>query len=226
MIHLQTQWDKAQEMAAHLWWEVYKSRFPTEMRPFARAAMMLTAQASTASATEQGVVGWSKVGCIETVKRNCLATAKTDKQVNVNGMEWAMKQAKNPNKPPPNLALFDALDELVDKAQKEAKEAGLQEGEDDELPEEPAQDEEAPTNEDAPPPETEDASRETEDYQAWEVSSAEESGDEGYETDGAPCPALPKRSAIKCNATLQAALPQVVNLRGTDFESVRKLAFS
>jgi hypothetical protein len=166
------------------------------------------------------------VGCIETVKRNCLATAKTDKQVNICGKEWALKQLMHANKPPPNLALFDSLDELLDKAQQEAKEAGLDEGEDDELPEEPAPEEEAAADEEAPSPEAEEASGETEDYQAWEVSSAEESGDEGYETDGAPCPALPKRSAIKCNTNLQAALPKVVNLRGSDFEGVRRLAFA
>ena len=52
-----------------------------------------------------------------------------------------------------------------------------------------------------------------------------DSGSEGYDTDGADCPALPTLSTIKCNANLAAALGGVVNLRKTDFEKTRRLAF-
>ena len=106
------QWDKAQEMAPHKWLGVNKSRFPVSMRPFLKTAMQLTAQPSSASAPEQGVVGWSKVGCIETPKRMNLQTHKTDSLVNVNGWDWATEQVNKPKKRPDNMKLFDALDEI------------------------------------------------------------------------------------------------------------------
>ena len=56
--------------------------------------MMLCAQPSSASVAEQGVCGWSKVGCIETEKRTALLTSKTNKLVNVNGWQWSLQQEK------------------------------------------------------------------------------------------------------------------------------------
>ena len=60
------------------------------------------------------------------------------------------------------------------------------------------------------------------DEEEWEV----ESDPEAYESDGPACECLPVRSAIKCNDTLQAALPGIVDFRNSDFEVTRKLAFS
>ena len=64
-----------------------------------------------------------------------------------------------------------------------------------------------------------------EEIMAPEIDATPHSDSDDYDTDGADCPSLPRRSAIKCNDKLAAALPKIVNLRGTDFEGARKLAF-
>ena len=75
----------------HLWYRQYDHILPES---FAKAGMQLCAQPSSASVAKQGVVGWSKVGAIETIKRTRILTAKTNKLVNVNGWLWAAEKAK------------------------------------------------------------------------------------------------------------------------------------
>ena len=177
--------------------------------------MQLTAQASSAAAPEQGVVGWSKVGCIETDKRKNLQTHKTDKLVNVNGWNWAQEQVKKPMQRPPNMKLFDTLDELVAGTQEHAQEQGLAEGADDdelggkegeEKEKEPEEDEDGSfvdedTGETVVASSAEEEDEEDEEEEEEEEEVASDSGDDGYQTDDVVCPALPKRSAIKCNAS-------------------------
>lgn len=58
------------------------------------------------------------------------------------------------------------------------------------------------------------------------VSGDDEPEDEeGYSSDDVECPALPKKSAIKCNAALYEALPGCIDLRSTKVETARKLVF-
>ena len=49
--------------------------------------------------------------------------------------------------------------------------------------------------------------------------------EEEWSTDGEDCPDLPRYANITPNESLQAALPCNINLRNSDFASMRKLSF-
>ena len=100
---------KANGMEAHLWWDVYGDM--VNCTALVQAAMYLTSKTSSASVAEQGVVGWSKVGAIETNKRLRIHTATTDKLVNICGVEWCKREDAKPAdaKRPKNLDLFECL---------------------------------------------------------------------------------------------------------------------
>jgi hypothetical protein len=102
-------WKKADVLSASDWWTAYGSDF--DMPLLHVTAMKLTSLAASASVCEQGVVGWSKVGCIETQRRSRLLTGKTNKLVNVNGALWSQQHAhtESSNKAGAILDLLDAL---------------------------------------------------------------------------------------------------------------------
>ena len=84
------EWERAEVLLPHVWLESYGMLLG--LSEFTAAAIQLTSKASSASVAEQGVTGWSKVGCIETDKRTRILTHKTSKLVSVGGWQWAMRQ--------------------------------------------------------------------------------------------------------------------------------------
>ena len=59
-----------------------------------------------------------------------------------------------------------------------------------------------------------------------EVIATDDESASDDDDDDTVCVTLPKRDLrIGCNETLMQALPGVVDLRGSDFECARKLAF-
>ena len=116
---------KAETGVAHLWYHIRDHSLPPA---FAKAGMQLCAQPASASVAEQGVCGWSKVGCIETAKRTRIQTAKTNMLVNVNGWLWAQDKITETPKRPHNLQLYDTMDDLMARTQDVAREAGKDEG--------------------------------------------------------------------------------------------------
>ena len=107
---------KGHTATAHAWYHQREHRLPAA---FAKAGMQLCSQPASASVAEQGVCGWSKVGCIETAKRTRILTAKSDKLVNVNGWLWAQEKMKTAPKRPKNLDLYDTMDAMMEKTQED-----------------------------------------------------------------------------------------------------------
>ena len=76
-------WDEADQMLPHLWYDLYGAFL--DLEEFVAAAEKVTSKAASASVAEQGLVGWSKVGAIETTSRSRILTSKTSKLCNVGG---------------------------------------------------------------------------------------------------------------------------------------------
>ena len=223
---------KGQTATAHAWYHQREHRLPAA---FAKAGMQLCSQPASASVAEQGVCGWSKVGCIETAKRTRILTAKSDKLVNVNGWLWAQAKMKTAPKRPKNLDLYDTMDAMMEKTQEEARSCGRAEGESDaatdfeltdvgEDSEGEAYDVELSDND------AEDNSQEIAPLAkegAYSVLDLEE--DEYSDVDDEDAnhtSPLPPATVVKVNDTLKGVLTAVPSLRKTNFESaIRKLAF-
>ena len=79
------------------------------------------------------MVGWSKVGAIETNNRLRIYTATTDKLVNICGVEWCKREDAKPAhvKRPKNLDLFDCVHEMIIVVQEKADALDLSEALDD-----------------------------------------------------------------------------------------------
>lgn len=244
------EWAEAETDLPHLWYEAYGMML--DLEDFVPAAMQLTSKASSASVAEQGVTGWSKVGCIETDKRTRILTSKTSQLVNVGGWQWSLAQrermlSKTDRKD--QLALFDALDALIARDQTEANTQELNEGIDDDEKEDKdddaAGDADADDNADADDdtdaalpdlPEKEgetflqelcdsvDDVLEKNNDAEDDAEEEEEEDEEGEDLTKEEDPSGP-RTNLKVNPSLEAALSGVPNLRASDFNSGRKLAF-
>jgi len=140
-------------MLPHLWYDLYGPFL--DLPEFVEAAEKITSKAASASVAEQGLVGWSKVGAIETTSRSRILTSKTSKLCNVGGWQWAVKAMKRMESAEDRkdaLKLFDALNEFVETTREEAAAAGLDEGADDndEEDEEDGEDQEEEEEEEIP----------------------------------------------------------------------------
>lgn len=226
---------KAETGMAHLWYHMRDHSLPPA---FAKAGMQLCAQPASASVAEQGVCGWSKVGCIETSKRTRLMTAKTNMLVNVSGWLWAQEKMKEVRKRPHNLQLYDTMDDLMERTQDAAREAGKDEGVSDahtEFEFTDGEDEEGGaveleipdiTDVEMPP------STAIEKEGAYDGLAGGESDYGSSDDEAARSSPLPPATVVKYNDKLKEVLTcnfgkPGCNLRNTDFESTaRKLAFS
>ena len=236
--------EDAATMAPHVWFEVYGSELPHAARPFVKWGKRLCAAASSASVSEQGVVGWSRVDGIESKRRTRIHTAKTDKLVNVNGWQWAVNERAQMDAKleagkcasrSPVLALFDVLDGFCAEHEERAVEAGamprgvmskdvIDLGDSDADDDDNASaDAEEPKSDGGAPPAIGDE---------WEVEEEDdaEMGDHmepasDIDTDGDDTEVVEARSAIKCNARLADALPGIVDFKGTEFGAARELLF-
>lgn len=247
------QWGRADTVPAHEWWTTTGERL--ELGVLEKWAAKVCSLASAASVAEQGVVGWSRVGAIESERRTRLVTSKTNKLVNVNGHQWALRNKRKAAKLPRTMELFDTLDAMLVDEANEAKQAGLAEGEDDpvgyghgadgdveplamgdDLEPAPLEVEEDDEPSDVRLRLDRLASLEADDPAAEALHGGEgeysesESDDDATETDtaaDAPAPAtLPRRVRVVVNDALKAKLDSLVDLRGSDFEVTRRLAFA
>ena len=192
-------WQKADVLSAADWWTAYGSDF--EMPLLHSTAMKLTSLAASASACEQGVVGWSKVGCIETQRRSRLLTGKTNQLVNVNGALWSQQQTQTEctNKAG---AILDLLDVLVQDTLSEGKgEAFADDSQAGELTDVA----------DCRPHNDNNKSGSNTDS-----ADDSDSGDDSADSDGhtTHCDALPvntRRRTLQCNNELESALPLVLD---------------
>ena len=225
---------------AHEWWENNAHHLlflndPSKGGKDGRAELLqdagriLCGQMSSASAAEQGEVGWSAVKTIETSLRGALLTGTTKKCLHVKGWQWALKERDLCKV---SADIFDMLDQQVSDTQDLAAEQGLDEGADDAA----APEEEAAAEEDeaeaAAAPEEEAAEEEDAAASAgvWAEDLSDSEEDEaGYETDpDQPMTTVTKpRTAMKANQQLAACLPSLVSWTETNFESstTRQLAY-
>ena len=201
----------------------------------------LCAAASSASVSEQGVVGWSRVDGIESKRRTRIHTSKTDKLVNVNGWQWAVNERADMDAKleagkcipqSPVLALFDVLDGFCAEHEERAVEAGvykyvidLGNSDTDDNEEHATADAAAPNNDGEAPPAIGDEWEvvEDDDHDAGMGDCMAPASD--IDTDGEDTEVLDARSAIKCNARLTEALPGIVDFKGTEFGAARELVF-
>ena len=193
--------------------------------------MQLCSQTTSASVAEQGVCGWSKVGCVETAKRTRILTAKTNKLVNVNGWLWTQEKMKTTPIRPKNLDLYNTMDAMMEKTQELARACGRAEGESDAATDFELTD----AGEDS---EGEASDMEIPDDDSTEIAPLAKEGaysgldldEEEYsdvdDEDANRTSPLPPATAVKVNDTLKEVLGGVPSLRKTNFESaIRRLAF-
>ena len=244
-----TEWDEAETDLPHVWYDAYGMSLG--LPEYTAAAMQLTSKAASASVAEQGVTGWSKVGSIETDKRTRILTSKTSKLVSVGGWQWSLKQRArmlSDHDRKDQLKLFDALDTLIGKDQDEARKLGLTEGGDDDEDEEMAHSEADNADADAhadaadpvPIPDLPEACDEyvqelavseeailqqDQAYVGAEETQEEEDDSEGEDLSEIEEPSGP-RTDLRVNASLEAALEGVPNIRATNFNSAKRLTFA
>ena len=234
-------WAEADQMMPHEWYLRYGTFL--ELPDYVEPAMQVTSKAAAASVAEQGVVGWSKVGSIETSSRTRIATSKTSKLCNVGGWQWAAKEKAKMQTPEDRkdcLKLFDALDEYVEVTREEALAAGLEEGADAIDEDGGGNDAEEAEEEQDPGENVPELPEETDEYKQDLFSSEEDltrgdveeeiieeednDEDEGEDLEEMEEPSGP-RPVMKVNESLLGELPRPVNFRTSQFDSRRTLAF-
>ena len=218
---------KANGMEAHLWWDVYGDM--VNCTALVQAAMYLTSKTSSASVAEQGVVGWSKVGAIETNKRLRIHTATTDKLVNICGVEWCKREDAKPAdaKRPNNLDLFECLHEMIIDVQEKATALELSEAPDDATETETEgqvgvdgegddEDEEVAVDRMATREEAESGYADDDASGYYSDTAFEVDDDTGHN---------PARTIVRPNDSLIACLPSLASIKGTKLNATRQLAF-
>ena len=127
-------------------------------------------------------------------------------------------------KPPHNLSLYDAMDELMATTQELARHAGLDEGESDAATEFEMTDDSEGEAEELEIPDPDASTEPTMEELQKEAENEYGSGSEDEEE--LRTSPLPPATTVKVNDKLKSVLAGVHNLRKTDFESMtRKLMF-
>jgi len=215
------EWAKIDDIPMHLWWDTFGAKMQCGQATangfdtclFTNAMKRLCSLCGSASSTEQGVAGWSKVGAIEGAKRSRLKVARTNKLVNIGGAAWARKQLTYNKRDDVVRGLADTLAEMVDEAQAHATTFGAAEAADDtragdsgalELGEAAA----------AAPGEDVESSDEIEEFEEF---VGDFSGPRTQEI-------FTQRRSLRCNNKLEASLPRLVNFQGSD-AVCRRIAF-
>ena len=230
-------WAKVDAMQPHMWHKTYSHAMKNPA--FKKASMEMCSMPSPASVCEQGGIGWSKVGLVETARRGRLQPSKTCKLVNVCGTEWLkdIVLADEDKATTRVCEIMAMLDGMVAETQEQAASMGLSEAGDDvygyddhdgNLEHEPEA--EAPNGSAAVvvadttvdgdagvvgPPEALTSAEDAADDGTPENSDAEDGGEPGEEEGLFSIP--------KDNARMEAMLPALPEFRACDFISRRRV---
>jgi hypothetical protein len=215
-----SEWKKADVTQGHTWWLTFGNKMKCtdgsfSVKVFVDAMKRLCSLCGSASSTEQGVSGWSKVGAIETAQRSRLQTSKTNKLVNIGGAAWARKQISYNKTVDVVRDLSETLAEMVDETQ--GKVVGPESADDLQSGGLPNIELGAAPGEGGGEAGNEATSESEDEFEEFAEFASDFSGPR---TQGV----FTCRKELRCNKSLESALPRIINFRESDL-ACRRLAF-